>query len=78
MTNGIDVVYDVPGLQSAPSATVTPASSSRRASGYLFRVEKSAAGSSVATVDDAASASTSSSVAWHTWSTDAAPSSTPS
>ncbi len=32
--NGIDDVYDVPGLQSVASATGTPASSSRRASGY--------------------------------------------
>ena len=31
--NGIDEVYDEPGLQSVASATVTPASSSRRASG---------------------------------------------
>ena len=34
MQNGMDVVYDEPGLQSVASATVTPASISRRASGY--------------------------------------------
>ena len=48
--NGIDEVYDDPGLQSVASATVTPASSSRRASGYGDRVENSAPGSRVATV----------------------------
>ena len=50
MQNGIDEVKQVPGLQSVASATVTPASSSRRASGYGERVENSTPGSSVATV----------------------------
>ena len=40
----------MPGLQSVASATLTPASSSRRASGYGERVENSTPGSSVATV----------------------------
>ena len=53
MQNGIDEVYDEPGLQSVASATVTPASSSRRASGYGDRVENSAPGSRVATVSRA-------------------------
>ena len=33
MHHGIEVVNEVPGLQSVASATDTPASSSRRASG---------------------------------------------
>ena len=33
MQNGMDEVYDDPGLQSVASATVAPASSSARASG---------------------------------------------
>jgi hypothetical protein len=33
ITNGIELVLDVPGLVSVASATVTPASSSARASG---------------------------------------------
>jgi hypothetical protein len=76
--NGIDDVNDVPGLQSVASATVTPASSRRRASGYGERVENSTPGSSVATVADDASASTSAAVRNVQWSTLAAPSSTPS
>ena len=48
-------VYDEPGLQSLASATTTPASSRRAASGYGERVENSAPGSRVATVDDPAS-----------------------
>ena len=52
-----------PGLQSVAIATVTPAASSRRASGYGCRVENSTPGSNVATVPpDDASASTSASV----------------
>ena len=50
MQNGMLVVKLEPGLQSVASATVTPASSMRRASGYGDRVENSAPGSSVATV----------------------------
>ena len=50
MQNGMLVVYELPGLQSVASATVAPASMSRRASGYRARVENSAPGSSVATV----------------------------
>ena len=41
-----------PGLQSVASATVTPAASSRRASGYGCRVENSTPGSNVATVPE--------------------------
>ena len=65
MQNGMLVVNELPGLQSVASATVAPASTSRRPSGYRARVENSAPGSSVATVVSAApaSASTSSSVA---------------
>ena len=59
--SGIELVNDEPGLQSLASATVTPASISRRASGYGWRVENSTPGSRVATVSDAASAATSSS-----------------
>ena len=44
----------MPGLQSVASAIDTPASSSRRASGYGDRVENSTPGSSVATVVPAA------------------------
>ncbi len=55
----MDEVYDDPGLQSVASATVTPASISLLASGYGERVENSAPGSSVATVPEEASASTS-------------------
>ncbi len=62
ITNGIDDVKLVPGLQSVARATVTPASSSRRASGYGDRVENSAPGSSVATVGPSARASTSASL----------------
>src|SRR5262245_25483827 len=78
MHSGIEVVYDDPGLQSVASATVAPASSSRRASGYGERVENSAPGSSVATVDDPARASTSAGDRWVQWSALAAPSSTAS
>ena len=42
-------VNEEPGLQSVARATVAPASSSRRASGYGCRVPNSAPGSSVAT-----------------------------
>jgi hypothetical protein len=49
------VTYELPGLQSVAIATVTPASSIRRAEGYRERVEKSAPGSNVATVGDPAS-----------------------
>ena len=49
-------------MQSVASATVTPASSSRRASGYGERVENSTPGSRVATVPESRSASTSASV----------------
>ena len=75
---GIDEVKDDPGLQSVDSATVAPASSSRRASGQAARVENSAPGSSVATVALFASASTSASVRWVQWSALAASSSTAS
>ncbi len=80
MQNDMLVVNELPGLQSVASATVTPASSSRLASGHGARVENSAPGSRVATVVPAAaaSASTSASVVNVQWSTDAAPSSTPS
>src|SRR6476619_1296626 len=61
MQNAMLVVYEEPGLQSVATATATPASTSRRASGYGARVENSAPGSSVATVDEPASASTSAS-----------------
>jgi hypothetical protein len=71
-------VYDEPGLQSVARATHAPASRSRRASGYAERVENSAPGNSVATVSEPESASTSASCRWLQWSTDAAPSSTPS
>src|SRR3954452_22226099 len=64
---GIEDVYDEPGLQSLANATVTPASSNRRASGYGDRVENSAPGSRVATVSDPASAATSASVRWVQW-----------
>src|SRR5215470_6003737 len=64
MQKGIDDVYDEPGLQSVASAMVAPASSSARASGYRDRVENSAPGSSVATVDEPASASTSFGTRW--------------
>ncbi len=76
--NGTDEVKDDPGLQSVDSATVTPASSSRRASGQGARVENSAPGSSVATVAPLASASTSASVRCVQWSALAASSSTAS
>src|SRR5262249_37245855 len=48
MQKDMEDVYDEPGLQSVASATVAPASSSRRASGYGDLVENSAPGSSVA------------------------------
>ena len=48
--SGIELVKLDPGLQSLASATVTPASISRRASGYGCRVENSTPGSRVATV----------------------------
>ena len=51
--SGIELVKLDPGLQSLASATVTPASISRRASGYGWRVENSTPGSSVATVSRA-------------------------
>src|SRR5689334_4819015 len=60
----IEVVLLEPGLQLVASATVAPASINRRAFGYGWRVEKSVAGSSVATVLDPASASTSPSDRW--------------
>ena len=50
-------------------ATVTPASRSRRADGYGDLVENSAPGSSVATVDEFAKSSTSSSFTNVQWST---------
>ena len=50
IANGIEVVYDDPGLQSEASATVTPASINRLASGNLDRVHSSAVGNRVATV----------------------------
>ena len=62
MQNGIELVKLDPGLQSLASATVTPASMRRRASGYGWRVENSTPGSRVATVSDAASAATSASL----------------
>src|SRR5204863_7738697 len=68
--------YDDPGLQSVASATVTPASSSARASGYGDRVENSAPGSSVATVRESASALMSAGDRWVQWSALAASSST--
>jgi len=63
MQNGMLVVNELPGLQSVARATVTPASIIRRASGHCARVENSAPGSRVATVEPAASASMSESVA---------------
>ncbi|CAM5728388.1 hypothetical protein SHIRM173S_03593 [Streptomyces hirsutus] len=74
--NGTEDVKDDPGLQSVDSATVTPASSSLRASGQAARVENSAPGSRVATVRLSARASTSASVRWVQWSALAASSST--
>src|SRR3712207_3181755 len=68
MHSGIEVVYEEPGLQSVASATVAPASSSFRASGYGDRVANSAPGSSVATVVDAARASMSAVDRWVQWS----------
>ena len=62
MQNGIDEVKHEPGLQSVAMATVTPESSSLRASGYGERVENSTPGNSVATVPDDDSASMSASV----------------
>ena len=53
MQNGMLEVKHEPGLQSVASATVAPAPSSRRASGYGCLVENSTPGSSVATVADA-------------------------
>ncbi len=75
MQNGIDEVYDEPGLQSVASATVAPASIRRRPDGYGCRVENSTPGSSVTTVSDAARAATSASARKVAWSTLAAPSS---
>src|SRR5215470_15024554 len=60
--SGMLEVKQDPGLQSVARATVAPASSSRRASGYGFLVENSTPGSSVATVPPPASAATSASV----------------
>ena len=71
--NAIDVVYDEPGLQLLASATVAPASSSVRAGGSGCRVLRSQAGSRVATVSAAASASTSAADRYVQWSTLAAP-----
>ena len=62
IASGIDVVYDDPGLQSDASATVTPASISRRAFGNGERVHNSAVGNSVATVEPFVDASASTSV----------------
>src|SRR5215471_12261249 len=59
--NGMLEVKHEPGLQSDAIATVTPASINRRASGYGCLVENSTPGSSVATVPDEDSASTSAS-----------------
>src|SRR5215470_14252724 len=73
MQNGIEVVYDEPGLQSVASAIVTPAASSARASGYRDRVANSAPGSSVATVPEPARAATSDVDRWVQWSALAAP-----
>ncbi len=78
MQNGTDEVKEEPGLQSVERATVTPASSRRRASGHWARVENSAPGSSVATVFPLASAATSASVRCVQWSALAASSSTAS
>jgi hypothetical protein len=64
MQNAVLVVNELPGLQSVASATVTPASIIRRASGHCALVENSAPGRRVATVAPAASASTSSSEAY--------------
>ena len=75
MQNGMLEVYEEPGLQSVAKATATPAESSRRASGYGCRVPNSAPGSSVATVPEEASASTSVELKNVQWSADAAPSS---
>src|SRR3954449_12319223 len=69
--NGIDDVYDEPGLQSVASATVAPASSNARAGGYGDRVENSAPGRSVATVPDDARAAMSTVDRWVQWSADA-------
>ena len=60
MQNDILVVKELPGLQSVAIATTTPASIIRRASGHCARVENSAPGSSVATVEPDANASMSS------------------
>src|SRR5918995_3987553 len=74
----IEVVLLEPGLQLVARATVAPASITRRASGYGWRVEKSVAGRKVATVLLAASASTSTSLRYVQWSAEAHPSSTAS
>src|SRR5437764_12544327 len=78
ITNDIDDVAQVPGLQSDANATVAPAVSRPRASGYGLRVENSTPGNNVATVSLAATASTSASERYVQWSTLAAPSSTAS
>ena len=79
ITNGIEVVYEDPGLQSVASATVTPCSIMCRACGSGPRVHNSAAGNNVATVVLFAldRASISSSVMCVQWSHDATPNSTP-
>src|SRR5690606_14631918 len=76
--NAIDVVYELPGLALLAMATVAPASNSRRAGASGCRVDKSHAGSTVATVSLAARASTSSSLRYAQWSTLAAPNRTAS
>jgi hypothetical protein len=63
-------------LKSVASATVAPASSSARPGAHRGRPrKKSVAGSSVATVDDPASAAMPASLMSPKWSADAAPSS---
>ena len=62
MQNGIELVKLDPGLQSLASATVTPASMSRRASGYGWRVENSTPGSRSRRCRIPASAATSASL----------------
>ena len=57
----IEVVLLEPGLVLVAIATAAPASITRRASGYGWRVEKSVAGRKVATVSEPARASTSAS-----------------
>ena len=68
----------VPAFASLASATVAPASSSARAGGQAVAQDDAGAGSRVATVVPPATATTPSASSCSRWSTDAAPSRTPS